>query len=230
MAEKSSTSKDLRAETAGASLVRNIAHELRNPLTNVRLAYAQLLDEMGERNAQAEAYHLLIERNLRKVDDLIDTLLRTYGEVKLRLQPLSPEKIVQCAIHNVQDRADLKQVKLVVSKSHINQQISADPDHLELALTNVLLNAVEAAAIERQKVYVDCRSEEDTFRLTIRDEGPGLPDDMERIFSPFYSGRRGGTGLGLTVTRVIIDAHEAQLKAENHPEGGAVFTFLFKTV
>jgi signal transduction histidine kinase len=230
MTEKHVKTRDAWTEATSASLAQNIAHELRNPLTNVRLAFAQFVDEAGELTPQAETYKSIVNRNLSKIDALLDALLKSYGNVKLHPQPVALRAIAEAALSNVNDRARLEGVTLARQLDGITGELYADVEHLELAVTNVLLNAIEASESKKGEVNLYGKVKGRLIQLVIEDSGKGLPENVEKVFSPFYSGRQGGMGLGLTVTRSIIHAHSGELHAENRAEGGARFTLTFEAV
>jgi two-component system sensor histidine kinase KdpD len=108
--------------------------------------------------------------------------------------------------------------------------VSADPDMIGLALRQLIGNAVKYSP-PGSIIAISAIQGDDTVTVRVRDQGPGIPqDELESIFERFYRGSRvqdsvAGTGMGLSVARDIINAHQGQLWAENRPEGGAQFSF-----
>jgi two-component system sensor histidine kinase HydH len=98
-----------------------------------------------------------------------------------------------------------------------------DADRMRQALTNLLRNARQASP-EGTRPEVEVGREDGTLVFTVRDFGPGIaPGDDKKIFSPFYTTRTSGTGLGLTVALRVAEMHGGTITVNNHPEGGAIF-------
>jgi two-component system sensor histidine kinase AtoS len=105
------------------------------------------------------------------------------------------------------------------------EEIIADLEQMRLVILNLLLNAIEAVP-HKGAITINVQRDDSLRNLivTVRDSGPGiLPENLERIFEPYFTNRPGGTGLGLALARRIVEEHEGTIKAENHPEGGAQF-------
>ena len=105
-------------------------------------------------------------------------------------------------------------------------EVEVDLEHLSLAIANLVINAADALATSAQKrIEVSALLEEDKVRLAVRDTGAGIaPEVKEHLFEPFFTTKAEGTGLGLAIAREIALAHRGELRAENRPGGGAVFT------
>jgi signal transduction histidine kinase len=102
----------------------------------------------------------------------------------------------------------------------------ADPGQLRRALLNLARNAVAATAAEGGHVVLAARRLEDRVRVEVRDDGPGVPDHLrDEIFTPFFTTREKGTGLGLAFVREIVREHGGDVVVENQPGGGACFRF-----
>jgi two-component system NtrC family sensor kinase len=102
--------------------------------------------------------------------------------------------------------------------------VCSDPDGLRQVLQNLISNAV-AATVDGGEIEIGSRSEGGRLRLTVIDSGPGIPEkDFEKIFEPLYSTKPGGLGLGLTISRTIVERLGGTLSARNVPGRGAVFT------
>ncbi len=221
---------------ANRELIRNLAHEIKNPLGGIRGA-AQLLDRELERPGLHE-YTQVIMKEADRLQSLMDRLLTPH-----RLpQP------TQVNIHEV-----LERVRSVILAEYPNgiiirrdydtslPTITGDREQLIQAVLNILRNAAQAiigrghdtgrgeitlrTRIARQVTLARKRYRH-AIELSIRDNGPGIPEDMkERVFYPLVSGRDGGTGLGLTLAQNFISQHHGTVTLESVP-GNTVFTLL----
>jgi len=127
-------------------------------------------------------------------------------------------------------RADLIGRGVTVSLSLVADSplVSADRVQLQQLILNLISNAADAMAANppgHRRVHIQTTRHESCVRASVRDEGGGLPDDVERLFQPFYTTKPLGLGLGLAICRSIVAAHHGRLWAERHPERGAVFLF-----
>jgi signal transduction histidine kinase len=96
-----------------------------------------------------------------------------------------------------------------------------DRDKLTQAFINLFSNAVRYA---KSEIVVEARVENDNVNITVKDDGPGINEkDLAQVFERFYKAEKGNTGLGLTITKAIIEKHRGIITATNRPEGGAVF-------
>jgi two-component system sensor kinase FixL len=112
--------------------------------------------------------------------------------------------------------------------------VLADPLQVQLVLVNLLQNATQSLAASNdddKTVSVDVRSAgQHLVEVSVMDSGPGVsPERAEDIFEPFYSGKQGGMGMGLSIARTIVEAHGGQLWHEPNPAGGAIFRFTLRT-
>ena len=106
--------------------------------------------------------------------------------------------------------------------------IAGDRVQLQQLVLNLILNGADAMAANApgaRRLHLQTMLHQDRVRASVRDEGGGLPADVERLFQPFYTTKAQGLGMGLAICRSIVDAHHGRLWAEPHPERGAVFHF-----
>ena len=209
--------------------VAGIAHEMNNPLQGV-LGHLELL----MRNAAARDLRKQLRGIYQEADraaKIVQNLLIFSGSRPLTRKRLRLERVVTRALAS--RRATCRKLGIEVLRSDEEDlpPISGDPLLLHQALLNVLINAEHAAAIgkppARIRVGLRCDRERGVLSASIRDSGPGIPEDaLPRIFDPFFTtkdvGR--GTGLGLAITYGIMQEHGGSIAAANDPEGGAVFT------
>lgn len=226
--ENEQKEKLLEKQSLTGKVARVIAHEIKNPLTNIHLSVEELRAILKEREegSETEALHFaeIIERNSSRINLLIEDLLNatrfdTMNIAELQLHELLEETIVQ-----VKDRARLKEIQIVQELGK-NIRIKGDKEKLVIALLNIMVNAVEA--MEERKGILNIRASiaNNTAEICIIDNGAGIAQqDMNKLFEPFFTSKRGGTGLGLTATYTIISKHDGSLKVASEVNKGTQFT------
>jgi C4-dicarboxylate-specific signal transduction histidine kinase len=106
--------------------------------------------------------------------------------------------------------------------------VTGDRIQLSQVLLNLILNAADSMAAntpDSRRLHISTQANKDAVLFAVRDEGAGLPENLDALFAPFYTTKPQGLGMGLAICRSIIEAHGGRLWAENHPERGAVFCF-----
>ena len=196
-------------------LARKVAHEIKNPLTPMRMAAATL--SRGREGREAEAGRILQEE-IERLDELARTFSQ-YGRM-----PEGPRS-----------RVDLGELLTSLSSQHASPatpvdvhldgtvEVEAHYDALERALRNLIVNAVEAQE-GGGRVDVSLEGEPEWAVIRVEDEGPGVPDDLlDEIWNPDMTTKRHGTGLGLAMVRQTVAHHGGTVTAGNRAEGGAAF-------
>lgn len=210
-------------------IARTIAHEVRNPLTNLSLALDQLKDEVPDEIEDAALYFEIIERNATRIGALISDLLSSSKPRDLKLVPLSLNEAVKSSLKLVDDRLKLKDISLVEDYSTDLPNLSIDQEQLSMALLNLYVNAIEAMKIGEGELLISTYREEDRIVLSISDNGEGIPDKhLPQLFEPFFSAKKEGTGLGLTAVQNIIRSHNASIIVESEVGVGTAFYIRFK--
>ena len=223
-----------RSNAAKGEFLANISHELRTPLQSI-LGFS----ELGMLRTRAEPrlqgmfgdIHGAGQRMLSLVNNLLDLsrLESTVGEITLKTIDIVPA--LRAVVAELRHLATTRSLQLV-APCHPGADgplwARADEVRLQQVLRNVLANAIRFAPADSE-VDVDWGHGTDGLWLTVRDHGPGVPgDELETIFEAFVQSSRtkdgsGGTGLGLAICRKILAAHQGQIFARNHPDGGTVF-------
>jgi signal transduction histidine kinase len=206
---------------------RMVGHEVRNPLTNIQLALDQL-EADGTQLPEQQIYLDILRRNSHRIGQLITEMLHTSRPLEMKMTPGAVNDVLADAFARVKDRCELRKAKCDMALDPDAGKIPIDGSTLTVAFTNLLVNAVEA--MEEGKGRLEIRSErvKDRIQVTVRDNGKGMSaEDRERIFQPFFSGRTGGMGLGLTEARNIFNAHGVLLSVESELGKGTTFRMLF---
>lgn len=212
------------------NIARSIAHEVRNPLTNINLALEQF-SEMIEKDDTLEVYLDIIKRNTKRINQLITEMLKSSKPSELQLQPCELNDILENALSLAKDRLKLREIKLVKLYATDLPKIPLDFEKLSMALLNIINNALEAVQPREGMLSLQTRQEGEYQVLQICDNGPGIgQEEINRLFDAFHTGKKGGMGLGLTFTQNIVNSHGAKISVESTLDKGTCFRLIFKSV
>ncbi|GAB3560997.1 response regulator [Spirosoma luteolum] len=210
-------------------IARSIAHEVRNPLTNLSLALEQLKDELDTDNEYVTMFTDIIGRNVDRIGQLITEMLNSSKPRELERRRQDFNEVVRTTVQLVNDRIKLKRMRLDISYSNENCVALIDEEQVKTAVLNILVNAVEA--MEEGKGVLTVRtgcSDANQVYVLISDNGGGIsPADRQRLFDPFFTGKSGGMGLGLTATQNIINSHKGSIDVESELGVGTTFRLAF---
>ena len=208
-------------------------HDLGNPLTIV-WGYVQLLakkleqseKENGSKQTSAKELQI-IEQNVRLCRELL-TMWQSYGSVEAAPQkPLSVSSIVREVVKGVTAMAGQNGVELKANLVDDACTLMGDSVQLTRAIQNVIINAVQAAAEKKGTVTVSCLRKDFYVDVRVEDTGPGMaPAQIGKIFDPYFTTKQGksGTGLGLYITKKVVEDHNGSIKVDSTPNVGSSFT------
>jgi PAS domain S-box-containing protein len=210
-------------------IARTIAHEVRNPLTNINLALDQLRGELPADNSSATLYCDIIERNANRIEELMSEMLNTSRSKKLKLELTLVSDIINDTLKMAQDRIDLNQIQLVVNICDGMPRLLVDKNKIQIAFLNIIINAIEAMTPGEGVLHINETHHDNTITIGIADNGKGIPpSDLLRLFDPFFSGKQSGMGLGLTSTKNILNSHNAHVEVSSEVGKGTAFLIHFK--
>ncbi|MBW7881497.1 MAG: HAMP domain-containing protein [Caldilineaceae bacterium] len=223
-----------RYSTERRNLIAEIAHDLRTPLAvlqgNLEAMIDGVLPASGEELASLHQETLLLSR---LIDDLGILSQAETGQLHLEKQEIDPGALVRRVAGLLERRAGERQVALVAQVEPELPTLTADPARLTQVLVNLIDNALRYAP-PTSSVEVTARRVGDEIELSVRDEGPGIPnEDLPHVFNRFWRGDRarardtGGSGLGLVIVAQLVAAHGGRVEAENRPGAGACFRVFF---
>lgn len=209
-------------------LARTIAHEIRNPLTNLNLALDNLKEEISEKENEVSLYTEIIQRSSNRIETLIGDLLNSSKPKELLLELISLDRILDDALELVRDRANLRGIRIEEELGEEIPRIFVDREKLSIALVNILLNGIEAIAHSEGNLRVKTEIRGNSIFLIVEDNGQGIEkDDIKKIFDPFYTNKSGGTGLGLTSALNILSSHNASIQVSSTLGKGTRFEIEF---
>jgi signal transduction histidine kinase len=208
------------------TLSASIAHEIRNPIT----AAKSLLQQMGEDPHSVEnvEYAAVALQELERVERSISHLLRYARDEELRPQPVTVAEVVRSALDTLRERVERSQVTLRVDADEAGT-VLADPEKLRRVVINLVGNALDALEGQTSPPpRVDLEAGENLAGtevwLRIRDNGPGIPAErLSEIWTPFRTSKANGTGLGLPITRKLVEAHGGAVEVHSAPGNGSEF-------
>ena len=221
---KKTEREKLRIEKAAstARLVRTIAHEVRNPLTNIHLALDQLEPELVEEDQRL--FTDIIRRNGHRINGLISDLLNSFRVQETQLQRTSVHELLEAVLIDASDRINLKKVTL--EKNFVEDcWLALDAPKIKMALLNLINNALEAVAENTGILTIETHVAAQTFYIEIADNGVGISsENLNRLFEPYFTLKTSGLGLGLTATLNILQSHRATIEVESEEGVGTTFT------
>lgn len=217
-----------------------VSHELRTPLAVIRSAAENLADGVVTEQNRVREYGTMIHREGRRLSAMVDHILdfaalhseaRTYN-----LEPVSAASVIQAAIASSLPVAESAEIAIQTSIPGNLPLLNTDPGALRQCLENLIGNAVKYGKDGRKIEITALRGESGLVHLRVRDYGSGIaPEDRPYIFDPFYRGAGArtsairGTGLGLSLTRQIMEALGGKVTVVHPPEGGTAFTLHIPT-
>ena len=210
--------REIEAERLRAfrETARRVAHEMRNPLTPIRLAVSQVSRSAAP--AQQEAIDVLVAESGR-----LEQLAREFTEFgRLPEGPAAPVDLAELLTGLARTSVPpTMRVRLALDPALPTLLGHYDP--LRRAFGNIMRNAVEACDAQGE-IEIAARAEDGGVRIEIRDHGPGVPPELTgRLFDPYVTGKSGGTGLGLALARQTVELHQGGIAIEATPGGGATF-------
>jgi len=223
------------AGVSGIEIVSTVSHELRSPLTSVK-GYTSLLLNRWDRLPDDQKQMMLeqvnhdADRVTRLITELLDISRLETGRLRLRRQLVDLPKLASIVV----DKVRLEYPELEASTEFPEQfpKVYADPDKVEQVLTNLVENACKYASPRGLRIVGSV--EDGKVSVAVADRGEGIPAaDLPKVFTKFFrrsEGRPTGSGLGLWISRGLVESHGGDLTAESAPRSGATFRFTLPVI
>ncbi|HVV38041.1 MAG TPA: ATP-binding protein [Acidimicrobiales bacterium] len=222
--------------TAGIEIVSTVSHELRSPLTSVK-GYTSLLLNRWDRLADdqkkmmLEQVHHDADRVTRLITELLDISRLETGRLVLRREMVDLSALTKAIVDKVgMEYADLD---VTIHFADDVPNVYADPDKLEQVITNLVENACKYASPRGIALTADLDAARDEVVVSVTDVGEGIPHDaLPKVFTKFFrrnEGRPTGSGLGLWISRGLVEAHGGHLTASSALGKGSTFRFTLPT-
>lgn len=213
-----------------------ISHELRTPLTSINGALRVIEDgSAGKVNVGVMKMVKIAlansDRLMRLINDILDLKKIEAGKFKLSLQKLPPDTVIDTVLETLRPLADEKQINLI-KEIQTNQSVLFDPDRVVQILNNLASNAIKYSPSGSDVIIRVERWNSDSTRFSVIDKGYGIPQsEMEKLFGRFQqidsSDKRpkGGTGLGLFISKSLVELHGGHIGVDSTPGQGSTFWF-----
>ncbi len=209
-------------------IARLIAHEVRNPLTNILLSISQLKEEKLDDIPDSELYLDIMERNCHRINQLVTQLLESTRMMELHISAHGVNELVKKAMTLAADRLQLNNMRLEASYMEPDVMLQADEEKMIIALLNIIINGIEAMQPDKGVLTIRTFLQDNKAIIHIGDNGSGISEENKsKLFEPFFTNKTKGTGLGLTSTQNIILNHKGSIEVESVVGNGTVFTITF---
>ncbi|EKN71230.1 ATP-binding protein [Schinkia azotoformans] len=192
-------------------LAAGIAHEIRNPLTSIK-GFLQIIQSEG---TVPPTYTSIMLDELDRIESIINEFLflaKPQQEIKFEVQPFRP--ILEQVIGLMQGEANLKGIEIIVELNDLSLlKVKGNANHLKQVFVNIIKNAMEAIQAKGKiKIIGEVNREKSMLTVAVIDDGPGITQErLKKLGEPFYSTKEKGTGLGLMITRKLLEDHEGEL-------------------
>jgi len=205
-------------------MAAGLAHEVRNPLGGIALYASMLEGQLADRPASRTAA-TRISQGVRALDRLVGEILDFAQEHRVDLRTCRLAEVLAEVGHSIRPWAAEHVVDVAIEPAALEVEAYCDPLRLQRVLLNLVMNGIQAVG-EGGHVWLSAAARPDGrgVEIEVCDDGPGIPpENLDRIFNPFFTTRATGTGLGLAIVHRIVEAHGGVIRASNRPEGGARF-------
>jgi signal transduction histidine kinase len=225
----------IRSEKLAAlgRIASGLAHEIRNPLTAIKMLIFSMQDEFKNKVKTQEDFNVII-KEINRLEKFLQNFLDFARPPKPSFSMTNITEIIDNTIHllSVQLKNNRIHVRKIVAQPGV--KFLADKEQLQQVMINLLLNAIQSMPeggnlIIRQSMCKSKTKEPDILNISITDTGHAIPEDiLDSIFDPFVSGKEDGTGLGLSIAHQIMVNHNGWIEARNNPDRGATLSVNFK--
>ncbi|MFW0768268.1 two-component system sensor histidine kinase ZraS [Trabulsiella odontotermitis] len=210
--------------TALGHLAAGVAHEIRNPLSSIK-GIAKYFAERAPSDSESHALAQVMAKEADRLNRVVSELLELVRPPHLSLQAVDVNALITHSLQLVSQDAKSRDIELQFHARPELRQIQADPDRLTQVLLNLYLNAIQAIGRDGTLSVEASESDGQRLKITVSDSGKGIaPEQLEAIFTPYFTTKADGTGLGLAVVQNIIEQHGGTVQVESTAGEGAVFT------
>ncbi len=228
--EREAAEVDRQRGELAATLLASLSHDLKTPLTVIRMAIDNLRGELpvDGRTAQADAAAAELSRLTRLFEDLLDMARIDAAAIPVQREWVTPADIVDAALAHVRHAIDGHAIRV---DAEADRAVQIDARLASVAMAHLVENAARYSPADRD-IVIAARVDDAGVKITVTDHGPGLdPGELDRLFERFYRGRGAqqaapGTGMGLAITRGLLNAIGGRVWAENAAGEGARFSMV----
>ncbi|MBW1816757.1 MAG: PAS domain-containing protein [Deltaproteobacteria bacterium] len=210
-------------------LAAGVAHEIRNPLSSIKGLASYFGSKFSEGSEDKEVAGVMV-REVDRLNRVISELLEFARPSELKPAPTDLNGLLDHSLRLVQQDAVTRNITIDLRKDEKVPRVSIDPDRMTQCLLNLYLNAIQAMKEGGRLSIRSLLDGDGNASLEIEDTGEGIrPEDLNRIFDPYFTTKDSGTGLGLAIVHKILEAHDAGITVRSTPGKGTVFAISFKS-
>ena len=225
-------------DAAKTDLVATVSHELKSPLTSVRMALYILLEKtVGKLTSKQEellsAARNDTERLLRILNDLLDLARLEEGNAGLHLEPVAPAELLAVVMKEMVDKVSAKNLNVDCVVKPDLPAVPVDRQRINYVFSNLVSNAIKHSPVDGEIALSAALTEDNNIKFSVTDQGPGIPEEYHtRIFERFFrvpGQAQSGAGLGLSIAREITLSHGGRIGVRSPPGQGATFFVILKS-
>ncbi|MBK8710682.1 MAG: CHASE3 domain-containing protein [Niastella sp.] len=212
---------------ATGRMASTMAHEIKNPLNNISLSMEHLSYNPEQDEEQKQLIEI-VNRNVKRINDIVTNLLNATRFLVLKFIPVSLNQLIEEALEAAKDRIELNNITVIKHFDEGLCNVSVDIEKIKIAITNIIVNAIEAVEGKSNgTIEITTTSLNGHCAMILKDNGVGMDEEaLSKVFEPFITSKKNGTGLGLTNTQNIILNHKGHITVESSKGEGSIFTIL----
>lgn len=216
--------ENIRAERLASigKMAATLAHEIKNPLASIKV-FTQLIPEKFYDTEFRESFSKIVSSEIDRIDGLVSELLDFSKHTPVQRTMIDARQLLDDIIDLVSAQFDSSSIN-ILKKYDGNFNISGEPGRLKQAILNIFINSQHAMQ-HGGTIDVELSTSDNYVTIAIGDNGTGIPDEViDKIFDPFFTTKQRGAGLGLAISKKIIDDHGGRIIVENRKSKGTLFT------
>ncbi|MGA0296922.1 MAG: ATP-binding protein [Nitrosopumilaceae archaeon] len=197
--------------SAIGELSAKIAHDIRNPLNNIKLS----TDIIGKKNSdeKLKGYFEKIDNNIFRISHQVNDVLDFLNNSQIKKEDINIRNLIKTSIENI---TIPENISVEISDSVF--KVNCDPVQMDRVISNLILNSIQAIGAKKGKITVSIEDKDSWCFITVEDSGIGIdPENKDKIFEPLFTTKTHGTGLGLSTVKNIVEAHQGSIKVESNP-------------